>query len=226
MSEETVSILNSMEHSHDHLLNKIETFYASLNVNDKFPELQGIQLEFVRLLLMACDLKINIQKQAIGSFFEWDKLDRAVGGKDETLGMKLHQQTRKAISKRQPALMAAIHKYNKYCHQLEDLYDSSYTLPLPKSLPTKLTELHSDQTLLQDMWISPFIGEIPRWLEDVSVCDGIHGLLKRDRCQEEQQRLGMEADNMCCWFGIKLSAVELALCLPESMSHIKFNCFI
>lgn len=35
---------------------------------------------------MARDLKINIRKRAIASFFEWDKLDRAVGGKQNALG--------------------------------------------------------------------------------------------------------------------------------------------
>jgi hypothetical protein len=34
---------------------------------------------------MAHDLKINIRKQAIGSFFEWDKLDCAVGGANQAL---------------------------------------------------------------------------------------------------------------------------------------------
>lgn len=68
------------------LLEKIETLYALLNVQDQFPQLEGMPLEFVRTLLMAWDLKINIRKRAIGSFFEWDKLDRAVGGRDKTLG--------------------------------------------------------------------------------------------------------------------------------------------
>ncbi|KIK77409.1 hypothetical protein PAXRUDRAFT_36796 [Paxillus rubicundulus Ve08.2h10] len=155
----TVSILDSMEHIYGHLLDKIETTYASLN-----------------LLLMAHNLKINICKWAIGSFFEWDKLDRAIGSKDKTL-----------------ACAHAIHKYNKHCQQLEDLYDSSYILPLPKPLPTKLMELHSDGMLLQDIWISPAIGEIPTSL----------------------RILGVEVDNMCCWFGIELSAVKLTLHLPE-----------
>ncbi|KIJ14126.1 hypothetical protein PAXINDRAFT_13039 [Paxillus involutus ATCC 200175] len=216
MSKDTLSVLDSMEHSHGRLLDKIETLYASLNVQDKFPELQGVQLDFIRILLMARNLKINICKRAIGSFFEWDKLDWAIGGKDKALGTKLHQHTRKAIAKRQPALMAAIHKYNKYCQQLEELYDQAYAIPLPALLPTKLAELRSDQTLLQDVWISPSIREIPRWLEDVSVCNGIRALLKCDRCREEQRRLDIEADNMCRWFGLELSAVELALRTPDN----------
>ncbi|KAI6024402.1 hypothetical protein EDC04DRAFT_2541934, partial [Pisolithus marmoratus] len=49
--------------------------YASLNIQDKFLELDGVQLDFVQILLMARDLKINICKQGVGSFFKWDKLD-------------------------------------------------------------------------------------------------------------------------------------------------------
>lgn len=75
-----------MERTHNRLLEKVQALYSSLNVEDHFPELRGVNLDFVRILLMARDLKINIRKRAIGSFFEWDKLDRAVGGKDKALG--------------------------------------------------------------------------------------------------------------------------------------------
>lgn len=134
--------------------------------------------------------------------------------------MKLHQKTRKAISKRQPALMAAIKKFNKYCERLNELYDPAYAIPLPTPLPTKLVYLRNDQTLCQDVWISPSASNIPRWLEDADVRDGIRGLLKHDRCCEEQRCLGIEADNMCRWFGLELCAVELALCQPESKYFI------
>ncbi|KIK13146.1 hypothetical protein PISMIDRAFT_18201 [Pisolithus microcarpus 441] len=192
ISLKTLDILASMECSHTQLSDKLETLYTSLNVQDRFPELDGIQLDFVRILLMARDLKINIRKQVVGSFFEWDKLDRAVGGKDKTLETKLHQQMRKSIAKCQLALMAAIRRFNQYCEQLKELYDPAYAIPLPSPLPTKLTELCGDPTLLQDVWVSPSEGEMPRWLEDVAC-------------------LGIEADNMCEWFGAEMCAVELAL---------------
>ena len=86
MPEDALTLLDSMECSHDRLLDKIEALYASLNVHEKFLELEGVKLEFMQILLMVCDLKINIHKRAIGSFFEWDKLDRAVGRKDKALG--------------------------------------------------------------------------------------------------------------------------------------------
>ncbi|KAG1735673.1 uncharacterized protein EDB91DRAFT_1348200 [Suillus paluster] len=203
-SDDTLDVLESLQRGHDRLMTKVEALYASLNVNDRFPELDGINLNFVHVLLMARDLKMNIRKCAITSFFEWDKLDRAVGGSHQTL------------AKCQPALMMAIRKFNSYCERLESLYDPTWTIPLPTPLPTKLAELRGDQTLMQDVWVTPSMGDVPCWLEDADIRDGIRALLKRDRCQEEQKRLGMEADNLCRFFGEELTALELSLRLPKN----------
>ncbi|EGO05056.1 hypothetical protein SERLA73DRAFT_149326 [Serpula lacrymans var. lacrymans S7.3] len=80
--DSALKVLGSLERGHEHLLKKAETLYASLNVQDKFPELKGINLEF------------NQHTQ---------------GGNCT----KLHQQTQKAIAKRQPALTTALCKFNK-----------------------------------------------------------------------------------------------------------------
>ena len=79
-SDDTLEALQSLERGHSRLMDKVETLYMSLNLHDNFPELKGVDLNFVRTLLLAHDLKINIRKRAIASFFEWDKLDRAIGG--------------------------------------------------------------------------------------------------------------------------------------------------
>ncbi|KAG1775772.1 hypothetical protein EV702DRAFT_1198975 [Suillus placidus] len=213
-TKETLDALDSLERSHDRLMNKVEVLYSSLNVHDRFPELQGVDLDFVQTLLMARDLKIDIRKRAIGSFFEWDKLDHAVGGANQALGTKLHQQTHKAIAKRQPALMTAICKFNSYCERLKNLYDPSWGVPLPAALPTKLGDLRNDQTLMEDVWITPSVGDVPRWMEDADIRDGIRAMLKQEQCHEEQRRLGLEADNLCRWFGDELAALELALHSP------------
>ena len=49
-----------------------------------------MSLDFVRTLFLARDIKINIRKRAIASFFEWDKLDSAVGGKANPIGMHIY----------------------------------------------------------------------------------------------------------------------------------------
>ncbi|KIN93743.1 hypothetical protein M404DRAFT_170338, partial [Pisolithus tinctorius Marx 270] len=51
--QDTLDALESLERSHDRLLNKIDVLYASLNIPDKFPELHGVNLDFVQTLLMA-----------------------------------------------------------------------------------------------------------------------------------------------------------------------------
>lgn len=112
--------------------------------------------------------------------------------------------------------MTAIRKFNSYCERLESLYDPTWGIPLPAPLPTKLTELRSDPRLMEDVWITPSVGEVPRWLEDSDVRDGIRALLKQECCQEEQIRLGIEAENLCRFFGDELAALELAVRLPES----------
>jgi len=81
--------LTSLECSHMRLMTKAKALYSSLNVHKQFPELTNVSLDFMQILLMAQDLKINIRKRAVGSFLEWDKLDRAVGGKDKPLGMSI-----------------------------------------------------------------------------------------------------------------------------------------
>lgn len=82
----TFLAIKTLEKTHTRLLKDVESLYASLNVHDSFPELEGMSLDFVRTLFLARDIKINIRKRAIASFFEWDKLDSAVGGKANPIG--------------------------------------------------------------------------------------------------------------------------------------------
>lgn len=112
--------------------------------------------------------------------------------------------------------MNAIRKFNGYCATLEALYKPQWGIPLPDPLPTQLAPLRDASHLMEDVWISPKAGELPRWLEDVDVRDGIRAMLKVDRCLEERRRLGMEADNICRWFGRELCAIEQALSNPSS----------
>ena len=84
--EESKGILKGLLDMHATFSNEVEALYVSLNIHDSYPDLKGASLEFVRTLLMAHDLKINIRKRAIGSFFEWDRLDQAVGGRNQALG--------------------------------------------------------------------------------------------------------------------------------------------
>jgi len=84
--KKSTKIVKRLLETHQDLTNTVEALYVSLDIQESFPDLDGVDLEFVRTLLMARDLKINIRKRAIGSFFEWDRLDQAVGGRNQALG--------------------------------------------------------------------------------------------------------------------------------------------
>ena len=84
--KDSIATILAMEQTQQRLQEESERLYALLNVHNSYPELQGMSLKFVRTLLLACNLKINIQKCVIASFFEWDKLDSVMGGKSNPLG--------------------------------------------------------------------------------------------------------------------------------------------
>lgn len=141
-------------------------------------------------------------------------------------GTKLHQQTRKAITKRKPALLAAIRKFNKYCETLSKLAEHEDGEPtIPRPLPTELTILRDDPYLMEDVWVSPSSQTAPPWLTDAKIRKGIRAMLKRDRCIEEQHKLGREADGLGNWLERQLTAVELAI-LANNGAYSIFHLFI
>ncbi|EAU89215.2 hypothetical protein CC1G_03480 [Coprinopsis cinerea okayama7 len=199
----------------------VDNIYEALDVAQDLPDLEGVSFEYIRELLLLRDVKASIQKRAVGSFFEIDRLDQAVGGRDATIGTKLHQATRKSIQRRKPALMRAIHKHNEICTKLAKLHKRKWKLPLPKPLPTKLGDLRNSPALLEDVWITRINGPMPEWLENPDVRRGIRAHLKLKRCSEERIRLGREADNLSRWYGRESTAVEIAIALPSN-SDIRF----
>ncbi len=182
------------------------------------PLAKGINLEALRLFILARDLKINIRRRAMGVFLELDRLNQASGGRENALGTRAHQQARGSISRRRPAIMNSIRRFNKYIDQLETLFDKSWNIPLPSRLSTDLVRLRDEPGLMEDVWLTPSPNSShPLWLEDIATRRGIRALLKSTRCIEEQRRIGREADNLCRWFGKLLAAVELAIHNQTSM---------
>ncbi|EMD30807.1 hypothetical protein CERSUDRAFT_60815 [Gelatoporia subvermispora B] len=220
-SSQANDILSKLEKTSQDLSKRVDNLYISLDVGAGFPELKELHANFVKILVLARDIKCNIRKRVTAQFLEYDRLDSAAGGKDNPLGTKLHQHTRKAISKRQPSILTAIRKFNKYCAMLAaeaQQHNVPSTFPLPLPLSTDLAKLRDDPNLYDDVWITPLPHEgRPRWLEEQSVRDGIQAMLKIDRCNEEESRLYREARNMCEWFGHELAATKLAMLTFESM---------
>ena len=56
----SLSTIVMMEQTQQQLQEESEKLYALLNIHNSYPKLQGMGLEFIRTLLLAHDLKINI----------------------------------------------------------------------------------------------------------------------------------------------------------------------
>ncbi|KAK1223731.1 hypothetical protein PQX77_013383 [Marasmius sp. AFHP31] len=214
-SEATFSLCN-MEKLHGRLKTEAEGLYASLNIDHQFLELKDVPLEYLHTLLLARDLKLTIRKKAIGTFYEWDRVDGAVGGVNEALGTRLHQITRNSITRRAAAFENLIRKFNQHITYLEEHHQSSYQVPVPSRLPTQLQSLRDMETshLWEDVWISK-TDTPPKWLIDEDVRKGIRSFLNLDRCAEERARLDAEAANLLWWFTRELHALVFMVRNPQ-----------
>ncbi|KAJ3553783.1 hypothetical protein NM688_g3435 [Phlebia brevispora] len=176
-TDAALSELERLRGLHLDLTAQVDQLYASLNVDYLPPVLKSLPLEFLRVLILARDLKMNLRSRVIAHWLEWDRLDQATGGKDVALGTKLHQETRKKIAKRKPAVLTAIKKYNSYCECLETLLPSNIDFPLPRPLPTDLVSLRDCAHFMEDVWIAPSAtAKPPRWLEDDNERHSQHSL--------------------------------------------------
>ncbi|KAK1225825.1 hypothetical protein PQX77_011236 [Marasmius sp. AFHP31] len=201
-------ILQNLEKLHGKLKSEAEGLYASLNIDNQYPQLKGIPLEYLHTLLLARDLKITIRKKAIGSFFEWDRLDQAMGGADEALGTRAHQLTRKNISRRAAAFENLIRKFNQHVTYLEQKHKPAYGIPVPRKLPTQLAALRDMETshLWEDVSVTQS-EQPPEYLINENSRREIRALLNLDRCAEERARLDAESKNMCTWYFRELQAL-------------------
>jgi hypothetical protein len=142
---------------------------------------------------------------------------------DHRQGTNLHQKITKKVTKRAPALVTAIQKFNGLTIQIKQLKKPEFNIPTPQALPTNLAELRKPGSeIWEDIWTTCLDKKAPKWLESKEARDSIRAMLKLDRCKEEMKRLAAEADNLCNWYGRELASIETALTQPES-KHIVYH---
>jgi hypothetical protein len=204
----------------------LHSLYGVLDLPPELEELGDIDRHFLHVLIQCRETKVAIREKAVGTLFEMERMEQAVGGHNNALGgcltfrvrwptfgigTKLHQRTLKSIQRRRPALEKLIRKYNDYCAQLKLLYKPEYHIPLPQSMSNNLYEVREDTYLLEDVVVGQMADTPSPWYTDAQVRAGVRALLKMDRCSEEEIRLPTEAANMREWLFHELTAVQLAL---------------
>ncbi|KAF9488818.1 hypothetical protein BDN71DRAFT_1533585 [Pleurotus eryngii] len=155
----------------------------------------------------------NFSNAALTFFFEWDKLDQAVGGHQQSL-VRDYEPRYKATSTNKKG-HHEVQTCPSSCYLLAKLHNPVRLVPLPEPLPTQLSILRDAQSLMEDIWITPSEATIPQWLEDLDVCNGIRAMHKVDRCAEEHLCLHLEAKNMCQWLASECATMQRALVDPQ-----------
>lgn len=219
--------LEGLRRTHGELRTQAEALYASLNVGDNFPEIADFGFDFVKTLVMAYDAKCAARSKVTGRFFEWERLDQAVGGAGTPLGVHphrphsppanippgttQHQRTVRSIRKRTPALQNSIQRYNDLCDQLYELLPEGREFPLPQKLPVELAALRDNPALLEDVWLSDIPNGDAPWLLDSSVRRAIRSQLILDRCGEERARVALETQQLFTWVSARARAIDAAI---------------
>jgi hypothetical protein len=85
-SSENAVVFAEIDSHKSKLMETCEKLYTSLNIPGDFNNNQGISIDYLQTLVLARDLKINIRERCIAGFYELEKLNQAVRGKQNALG--------------------------------------------------------------------------------------------------------------------------------------------
>ncbi|KAH7097510.1 hypothetical protein BKA62DRAFT_623799, partial [Auriculariales sp. MPI-PUGE-AT-0066] len=175
-----------------------DALYDALNFEETLPHYRQYSPRFVRLLIEAYDAKCITRHKLIGRFFEWDRLNRAVGGIYAPVGTKDHQRGLGNLDRTRKSTLKCLARYNDLCEQIANLAPGD-DIALPQPLDTNLATLRDSPALLEDVWIGGPRPATDRWLTDANVHVAIRAMHQLDRCREEEVRLLRERDNLSRW---------------------------
>ncbi|KII83000.1 hypothetical protein PLICRDRAFT_76994, partial [Plicaturopsis crispa FD-325 SS-3] len=160
--------------------------------------------DYVRVRMNARALKKRIRDRLRQRKFELERLERAYRHTVNEKNLRTHAES--SVKRREPGILALARAYNKLCDELVSLIKRRKGLPgavAPARIQREgLFKLDVDDDIWQDIGLDDDEngnGEIPLWLGDDNVREGIRARLELDRCIEEEARLGKERCAMQEW---------------------------
>jgi len=116
---------------------------------------------------------------------------------------RLQDQIQSSISKQQPGIVALMNRYNQMCHDLQRMITQGQAptnAVAPRVLQREsLFKLDVDDPIWDDSGLEEQTGDIPPWLGDEEVQEGIKAWLVINRGKEELERLIVKGENMQRW---------------------------
>ncbi|KAL0563739.1 hypothetical protein V5O48_018324 [Marasmius crinis-equi] len=170
---------------------------------------------FLRERMKALALKNRLVALIRARKFQRDRLERSF--RKNSNEAKLHSQIAHSVKRKDPSIQKVARSYNTLVKKLKEMIERKKcprNATAPREIPMdKLFALDVDDEIWEDVgltdeWDRP---DLPPWLADDLVRDGIRGLLQRDRAREEIARLRVERDAMQAWFAEEWAVVQDAL---------------
>ncbi|KDQ13392.1 hypothetical protein BOTBODRAFT_133638, partial [Botryobasidium botryosum FD-172 SS1] len=206
--------IDMLEHALTQTKARLKTMEKALGVGGREQLKRLIGNPYLRARMNARALKARLRSKVIDYKFQRTQLERAY--RNQILQEKDHVQTKASIHRSEKGIAAIINKYNTLVEEMASLQRArraSKKTVLPRLVDAKtIFRLDVDELLWQE---DPGLGEedceeLPRWLGDDNVREGIIAMLERDRCREEGERLDTECAAMQQWLADELRAIQCA----------------
>ena len=163
--------------------------------------------EFLRKRMNALALKQRIRDRLRNRKFEIEALERAYRSTiNNTNQAKLQKQSDQSVKRKEPGIQTLAKNYNKLCAEMKDLIKKKANIPKGAIAPVpiqldRLFQLDVDEDIWLDIGLTDDdLTEVPAWLGNDQVREGIKALLQYDRCIEEERRLKAEKLSLQQWF--------------------------
>ncbi|KAF8436868.1 hypothetical protein L210DRAFT_961007 [Boletus edulis BED1] len=200
----------------------LDSHLAALGV-EEIKELKRLKSShYLQDRMNARALKYHIRECLHQRKFEFDRLTHEYRQTiNDVIDKKLHTHTQSAISRREPAIMSLVVKYNSLCDKLEhhithDRAPQGVISPL-KIFKERLWSLDVDDGIWQDVGLEDAkeTHAIPNWLGNDETRQGIQAMLEFNCCVERERRLKREQSAMQCWMKREWDAILKALADTE-----------
>lgn len=201
---------------------------SKLSVDGRLNLKKLVNDDFLRLRMNALALKQRIRDRLRNRKFELENLERAY--RKTVNHLKLDKHVGSQIKRKEPGIQTLARKYNKLCEDLKKmilLKKAPLGAIAPLSIESDgLFKLDVDDDIWQDIGLTDEQDnnrDIPRWLGDENVRQGIKALLELDRCNEEDRRLSYERLAMQEWMLEEWQVLEQAIIWSQDDEDIVYQ---
>lgn len=136
---------------------------------------------------------------------------------------KLHNHTEASVKRRDGGIQSLAQKFNTLQSRMAAAIKARKApsnAMVPRPIPMdKLFDLDVDDAIWDDVGLSESddVADVPLWLSNEQVRTGIRGILLRDRCDEELNRLRYELSVLGEWFQEEWDTLVVAVSTTTGM---------